>query len=108
MRSSSAAVEREAACTEYVSGTIKSNFLCNIGFGDPASCDRVRLVLTSKKPVTLFEFNRPAEVMSASTRPRAQRVARIQKMSGIFRQLGYDAPAGNELKNLLVLRQRLD
>jgi len=24
-------------CEEYVSGTAKSNFLCNIGYGDPAS-----------------------------------------------------------------------
>jgi 3-hydroxypropanoate dehydrogenase len=29
--------ERERICEEYVPGTIKSNFLCNIGYGDPAS-----------------------------------------------------------------------
>src|SRR5437899_1366425 len=32
-----AGVEREEMCEEYVPGTIKSNFLCNIGYGDPAS-----------------------------------------------------------------------
>src|SRR6058998_2271655 len=32
-----AGVEREGMCEEYVPGTIKSNFLCNIGYGDPAS-----------------------------------------------------------------------
>jgi len=32
-----AGVEREGMCEEYVSGTVKSNFLCNIGYGDPAS-----------------------------------------------------------------------
>ena len=32
-----AGVEREGMCEEYVSGTIKSNFVCNIGYGDPAS-----------------------------------------------------------------------
>lgn len=30
-------VDRDQMCEEYVSGTIKSNFLCNIGYGDPAS-----------------------------------------------------------------------
>src|SRR5256712_6373383 len=32
-----AGVQREAMCEEYVPGTIRSNFLCNIGFGDPTS-----------------------------------------------------------------------
>jgi len=32
-----AGVERDKMCEEYVPGTIKSNFLCNIGYGDPAS-----------------------------------------------------------------------
>lgn len=31
-----AGVEHEGMCEEYVPGTIKSNFLCNIGHGDPA------------------------------------------------------------------------
>ena len=30
-------VHREGMGVEYVPGTIKSNFLCNIGYGDPAS-----------------------------------------------------------------------
>lgn len=30
-------VDRDCMCEEYVPGTIKSNFLCNIGYGDPAS-----------------------------------------------------------------------
>ena len=30
-------VQREGMGKEYVPGTIKSNFLCNIGYGDPAS-----------------------------------------------------------------------
>jgi 3-hydroxypropanoate dehydrogenase len=34
--------ERDATCEEYVPGSIKSNFLCNIGYGDPASV-RARL-----------------------------------------------------------------
>ncbi len=29
--------EREGMCEEYIPGTVKSNFLCNIGYGDPAS-----------------------------------------------------------------------
>jgi 3-hydroxypropanoate dehydrogenase len=33
-----AGVEREGMCEEYVPGTIKSNFLCNIGYGDPHRC----------------------------------------------------------------------
>ena len=32
-----AGVEREGLCEEYVPGTIKSNFLCNIGYGDSSS-----------------------------------------------------------------------
>jgi len=32
-----AGVEREGMCEEYVPGTIKSNFLCNIGYGDSSS-----------------------------------------------------------------------
>jgi 3-hydroxypropanoate dehydrogenase len=32
-----AGVDREGMCEEYVPGSIKSNFLCNIGYGDPAS-----------------------------------------------------------------------
>jgi len=32
-----AGVEREGMCEEFVPGTIKSNFLCNIGYGDPSS-----------------------------------------------------------------------
>jgi 3-hydroxypropanoate dehydrogenase len=32
-----AGVEREKICEERVPGTIKSDFLCNIGYGDPAS-----------------------------------------------------------------------
>jgi len=32
-----AGVDRECMCEEYVPGTIKSNFLCNIGYGDPSS-----------------------------------------------------------------------
>ena len=32
-----AGVDRAGMCEEYVPGTIKSNFLCNIGYGDPAS-----------------------------------------------------------------------
>jgi len=32
-----AGVEREEMCEEYVPGTIKSNFLCNIGYGDSSS-----------------------------------------------------------------------
>ncbi len=32
-----AGVEREDMCEEYVPGTIKSNLLCNIGYGDPTS-----------------------------------------------------------------------
>jgi 3-hydroxypropanoate dehydrogenase len=32
-----AGVEREGMCEEYLPGTIKSNFLCNLGYGDPAS-----------------------------------------------------------------------
>jgi 3-hydroxypropanoate dehydrogenase len=32
-----ASVEREGVCEEYMPGTIKSNFLRNIGYGDPAS-----------------------------------------------------------------------
>src|SRR6266849_2025343 len=32
-----AGVQREAMYEEYVPGTIRSNFLCNIGYGDPAS-----------------------------------------------------------------------
>jgi 3-hydroxypropanoate dehydrogenase len=32
-----AGVERDEMCEEDVPGTIKSNFLCNIGYGDPAS-----------------------------------------------------------------------
>ena len=32
-----AGVEREGMSEECVPGTIKSNFLCNIGYGDPAS-----------------------------------------------------------------------
>jgi 3-hydroxypropanoate dehydrogenase len=32
-----AGVEREGMCEEYVPGAIKSNFLCNIGYGDPTS-----------------------------------------------------------------------
>ena len=32
-----AGVESEGICEEYMPGTIKSNFLCNIGYGDPAS-----------------------------------------------------------------------
>ena len=32
-----AGAERERMCEEYVPGTVKSNFLCNIGYGDPAS-----------------------------------------------------------------------
>ncbi len=32
-----AGVERESVCQEYIPGTIKSNFLCNLGYGDPAS-----------------------------------------------------------------------
>jgi 3-hydroxypropanoate dehydrogenase len=32
-----AGVERDETYEEYVPGTIKSNFLCNIGYGDPAS-----------------------------------------------------------------------
>src|SRR5438552_12915906 len=30
-------VEREGMCEEYIPGTVKSDFLCNIGYGDPAS-----------------------------------------------------------------------
>jgi hypothetical protein len=29
--------EREGMCEEYIPGTIKSNFLCSIGYGDPTS-----------------------------------------------------------------------
>jgi 3-hydroxypropanoate dehydrogenase len=29
--------ERDGICEEYVPGCVKSNFLCNIGYGDPAS-----------------------------------------------------------------------
>ena len=32
-----AGVEREVMCEEYMPGAVKSNFLCNIGYGDPAS-----------------------------------------------------------------------
>jgi 3-hydroxypropanoate dehydrogenase len=32
-----AGVERDEMCGEFVPGTIKSNFLCNIGYGDPVS-----------------------------------------------------------------------
>lgn len=32
-----AGVERDGMCQEYMPGTIKSNFLCNLGYGDPAS-----------------------------------------------------------------------
>jgi len=32
-----AGVEREGMCEGYVPGTIKSNFLCNIGYGDSSS-----------------------------------------------------------------------
>ena len=32
-----AGVDRECMCEEYVPGTIKTNFLCNIGYGDPSS-----------------------------------------------------------------------
>jgi 3-hydroxypropanoate dehydrogenase len=32
-----AGVEREGMCEECIPGTIKSNLLCNIGYGDPAS-----------------------------------------------------------------------
>jgi 3-hydroxypropanoate dehydrogenase len=32
-----AGVEREGLCEEYMPGTMKSNFLCNIGYGDPTS-----------------------------------------------------------------------
>ena len=32
-----AGVEHEGMCEEYVPGTVKSNFLCNIGYSDPAS-----------------------------------------------------------------------
>jgi 3-hydroxypropanoate dehydrogenase len=32
-----AGVEREGMCEEHLPGTIKSNFLCNVGYGDPAS-----------------------------------------------------------------------
>ena len=32
-----AGAKREETCEEYVPGTIKSNFLCNIGYGDPTS-----------------------------------------------------------------------
>ena len=32
-----AGVERERMCEEYIPGSLKSNFLCNIGYGDPAS-----------------------------------------------------------------------
>jgi 3-hydroxypropanoate dehydrogenase len=32
-----AEVNPEGMCEEYVPGSIKSNFLCNIGYGDPAS-----------------------------------------------------------------------
>ena len=32
-----AGVEREGMCEEYLPGTIKSNFLYNLGYGDPAS-----------------------------------------------------------------------
>jgi 3-hydroxypropanoate dehydrogenase len=30
-------VERDGMCEEYIPGTFKSNFICNFGFGDPAS-----------------------------------------------------------------------
>ena len=30
-------VDREGIYEEYVPGSIKSNFLCNVGYGDPAS-----------------------------------------------------------------------
>jgi len=39
-----AGVEREGMCEEYVPGTIKSNFLCNIGYGNSASVRPVRRV----------------------------------------------------------------
>ena len=32
-----AGLEREGVCEEYSPGRLKSNFLCNIGYGDPAS-----------------------------------------------------------------------
>jgi 3-hydroxypropanoate dehydrogenase len=32
-----AGVEREGMCEEHLPGTIKSNFLCNVGYGDPGS-----------------------------------------------------------------------
>jgi 3-hydroxypropanoate dehydrogenase len=32
-----ACLERDEMCEEYVPGTIRSNFLCNVGYGDPAS-----------------------------------------------------------------------
>lgn len=31
-----AGLEREGVCQEYSPGTLKSNFLCNLGYGDPA------------------------------------------------------------------------
>ncbi len=31
-----AGLEREGVCQEYSPGRLKSNFLCNLGFGDPA------------------------------------------------------------------------
>jgi 3-hydroxypropanoate dehydrogenase len=35
-----AGVERDGMCEEYIPGTVKSNFLCSIGYGDPASVRR--------------------------------------------------------------------
>lgn len=37
-----AGVEREGMCEEYIPGTVKSNFPCNIGNGDPTSVRPVR------------------------------------------------------------------
>ena len=31
-----AGLERERICEEYSPGRVKSNFLCNLGYGDPA------------------------------------------------------------------------
>ena len=78
----SAGVEREAMCEEYVPGTIRSNFLCNIGLAIRHHCERVRLALTSKKPVTFFEaarspfLGRGRKVQRTPSKPASPATAR--------------------------------
>ena len=61
-----AGAERERMCEEYVPGTLKSNFLCNIGCGDRPQCAVVLPASSLPRPAMCceprFSMSRPWDI----------------------------------------------